>query len=60
MKAMLSNRTVLWTLFLFNTTAAIAAPLIAENSQGYMTSAGMGVVALGMGVALYKGRPQHG
>ena len=59
MKALLSSRPVLWFLFLFNLTVAIAAPLIDDSAQGIATSIGMAVVSLGAGAALFKGREQR-
>ncbi|MGW1626786.1 hypothetical protein [Streptomyces sp. NPDC002172] len=59
MKALLSSRPVLWFLFLFNLTVAVAAPLVVDGTQGYLTSAGMGVVSLGAGMGLLRGRAQR-
>ena len=62
MKALLSSRPVLWFLFLFNLTVALAAPFVIDGSQGIATSLGMAVVSLGAGMGLLRGRsqrPQH-
>ncbi|WP_405717713.1 hypothetical protein OG607_01550 [Streptomyces sp. NBC_01537] len=56
MKALLSSRPVLWFLFLFNLTVALAAPLIDDSAQGIATSLGMAVVSVGAGLGLLKGR----
>ncbi|MDC0767489.1 hypothetical protein [Streptomyces sp. HD] len=56
MKAFLSSRPVLWFLFLFNAVVAAAAPFVVDGSQGIMTAAGMGVVSLGAGAELVRGR----
>lgn len=58
MRSLLPSRPVLWFLFLFNLTVAIAAPFVIDNSQGLATSIGMGVVTLGAGVGLFRGRGQ--
>ncbi|WP_328500468.1 hypothetical protein OG828_06905 [Streptomyces sp. NBC_00457] len=50
---------MLWFLFLFNLTAAVAAPLVVDGTQGYLTSAGMGVVSLGAGMGLLRSRTQQ-
>jgi hypothetical protein len=50
---------VLWFLFLFNLTVALAAPLIDDSAKGIATSIGMAVVSLGAGAALFKGRGQQ-
>jgi len=55
-KALLSSRPVLWFLFLFNLTVALAAPLIDDSAKGIATSVGMAVVSLGAGAALFKDR----
>ena len=57
MKALLSSRPVLWFLFLFNLVVAVAAPFAVNGAQGAMTAVGMGVVSLGAGSALLRGRP---
>ncbi|MGW3941422.1 hypothetical protein [Streptomyces phaeochromogenes] len=56
MKALLSSKPVLWFLFLFNLVVAVAAPFVVDGSQGVMTAVGMGVVSLGAGLSLLKGR----
>jgi len=48
----LPSRPVLWFLVLFNLVAALAAALGLHGTQQIMTSAGMGVVALGAGASL--------
>lgn len=58
MKALLSSRPVLWFLFLFNLTVALAAPLIDDSAKGIATSLGMAVVSVGAGLGLLKGRRQ--
>ncbi|MEY9839600.1 hypothetical protein [Streptacidiphilus sp. EB103A] len=57
MKALLSSKPVLWFLFLFNLVVAVAAPFAVHGTQGVMTAVGMGVVSLGAGSALLRGRP---
>jgi hypothetical protein len=59
MKALLSSRPVLWFLFLFNLTVALAAPLIDDSAQGIATSLGMAIVSVGAGLGLLKGRKQR-
>ncbi|WP_405726806.1 hypothetical protein OG607_23480 [Streptomyces sp. NBC_01537] len=56
MKALLSSKPVLWFLFLFNLVVAAIAPFAVDGAQGVMTGVGMGVVSLGAGVSLLKGR----
>lgn len=58
MKALLSSRPVLWFLFLFNLVVAAVAPFAVDGAQGIATAVGMGVVSLGAGSALLKGRGQ--
>lgn len=58
MKALLSSRPVLWFLFLFNAVVAAAAPFVVDGTQGMMTAVGMGVVSLGAGAGLARGRRQ--
>lgn len=53
MKSLLSSPPVLWFLFLFNAAVAAIAPFAVAGPQGLLTSAGMGVVALGAGSGLY-------
>ncbi|MFF6980401.1 hypothetical protein ACFZAV_22465 [Streptomyces sp. NPDC008343] len=55
MKTLLS-RPVLWFLFLFNAVVAAAAPFVVDGTHGVMTAVGMGVVSLGAGVELARGR----
>ena len=67
MSALLNRRPVLWFLFLFNLAVALAVGIgghrlhlhghTLHGSQQIMTSAGMGVVALGAGAALLRRRP---
>lgn len=59
MKALLSSRSVLWFLFLFNLTVALAAPLIDDSAQGIATSIGMAIVSVGAGLGLLKSRRQR-
>ena len=59
MKALLSSKPVLWFLFLFNLVVAAIAPFAVDGAQGVMTGVGMGVVSLGAGVSLLKGRGQR-
>ncbi|MEY9993106.1 hypothetical protein ABIE67_005138 [Streptomyces sp. V4I8] len=56
MKALLSSRPVLWFLFLFNAVVAAAAPFVVDGTQGIMSAVGMGVVSLGAGAGLVRGR----
>jgi hypothetical protein len=56
MKSMLSSKPALWFLFLFNLAVAAVAPLVIDGTQGVMTAVGMGVVSLGAGVSLLRGR----
>jgi hypothetical protein len=56
MKSMLSSKPALWFLFLFNLAVAAVAPFVIDGSQGVMTAVGMGVVSLGAGVSLLRGR----
>ncbi|MFD9328537.1 hypothetical protein [Streptomyces sp. NBC_00564] len=59
MKSLLSSKPVLWFLFLFNLAVAAVAPFAVDGSQGIMTAVGMGVVSLGAGVSLVRGRGQQ-
>ena len=52
LKSLPSSRPVLWFLVLFNLAAAVAAGFGLHGAQQLMTSAGMGVVALGAGASL--------
>ncbi|MFI5678376.1 hypothetical protein [Streptomyces cellulosae] len=56
MKSLLASKSVLWFLFLFNLAVAAAAPFVVDGTQGIMTAVGMGVVSLGAGVSLVRGR----
>jgi hypothetical protein len=56
LKSLPSSRPVLWFLVLFNLAAAVAAGLGLHGTQQIMTSAGMGVVALGAGASLVQRR----
>jgi hypothetical protein len=58
MKALLSSKPVLWFLFLFNLVVAAVAPFVVDGAQGVATAVGMGVVSLGAGSALLKGRTE--
>ena len=64
MSALLNRKPVLWFLFLFNAAIAIAiaaggSHLHLHGSQQIMTAAGMGIVALGVGAALFLRRPKR-
>ncbi|WP_460068041.1 hypothetical protein [Streptomyces sp. YKOK-I1] len=60
MKSLLSSRPVLWFLFLFNLAVAAVAPFVVDGSQGVLTAVGMGVVSLGAGVSLLRGKGATG
>lgn len=67
--ALLNRKPVLWFLFLFNAAVAIAAGAAGSHlhvhghtlhgSQQVTTAAGMGIVALGAGAALYLRRAKR-
>ena len=69
MFALLNRTPVLWFLFLFNAAVAIAAGAAGSHlhlhghtlhgSQQVMTAAGMGIVALGAGTALFLRRTRR-
>jgi LPXTG-motif cell wall-anchored protein len=68
MSALLNRKPVLWFLFLFNAAVAIAAGAgnhlhihghTLHGSQQVTTAAGMGIVALGAGAALYLRRTKR-
>jgi hypothetical protein len=69
MSALLNRKPVLWSLFLFNAAVAIAAGAAGHHlhlhghtlagTQQATTAAGMGIVALGAGAALYLRRPKR-
>jgi hypothetical protein len=66
MSALLNRKPVLWFLFLFNAAAAVAAGShlhlhghTLHGSQQVTTAAGMGIVALGAGAALYLRRDKR-
>ena len=69
MSALLNRKPVLWFLFLFNAAVAIAVGAAGSHlhvhghslhgSQQVMTAAGMGIVALGAGAALFLRRPKR-
>jgi hypothetical protein len=69
MSALLNRKPVLWFLFLFNAAVAIAAVAAGSHlhlhghtlhgSQQAATAAGMGIVALGAGSALYLRRDKR-
>ena len=66
MSALLNRKPVLWFLFLFNAAVAIAAGShlhlhghTLHGSQQVTTAAGMGIVALGAGAALFLRRPKR-
>jgi hypothetical protein len=56
MKSLLASTPVLRFLFLFNLVVAVAAAVGLHGTQQLMTSAGMGVVALGAGAGLVQRR----
>src|SRR5947207_10585562 len=68
MSALLNRKPVLWFLFLFNAAVAIAVGAAGQHitihghtlhgSQQVTTAAGMGIVALGAGAALFLRRRQ--
>ena len=67
MRSVLSSKPVLWFLFLFNALVAVAAGAAGHHihihghalagGQQIMTTVGMGVVALGAGLALARRKP---
>jgi len=69
MSALLNRKPVLWFLFLFNAAIAIVAIAAGSHlhlhghtlhgSQQVMTAAGMGIVALGAGAALFLRRTKR-
>jgi hypothetical protein len=67
MSALLNRKPVLWFLFLFNAAVAIAAGAAGSHLHGHTlhgsqqvtTAAGMGIVALGAGAALYLRRAKR-
>ena len=69
MSALLNRKPVLWSLFLFNAAVAITAGAAGSHlhvhghtlhgSQQVTTAAGMGIVALGVGAALFLRRPKR-
>jgi NO-binding membrane sensor protein with MHYT domain len=69
MSALLNRTPVLWFLFLFNAAVAIAVGAAGSHlhvyghslhgSQQVTTAAGMGIVALGAGAALFLRRPKR-
>ena len=59
MKSLLSSRPVLWFLFLFNLVVAVASGFVLHGPRGIVTTAGMGAVSLGAGIALFLRRPQR-
>ena len=69
MSALLNRKPVLWSLFLFNAAVAIAVGAAGSHlhvhghtihgSQQVTTAAGMGIVALGVGAALFLRRPKR-
>ena len=69
MSALLNRKPVLWFLFLFNAAVAIAAGAAGSHlhlhghtlhgSQQVTTAAGMGIVALGAGAALFLRRAKR-
>ena len=69
MSALLNRPPVLWFLFLFNAAVAIAVGAAGSHlhvhghtlhgTQQVTTAAGMGIVALGVGAALFLRRPKR-
>jgi hypothetical protein len=69
MSALLNRKPVLWFLFLFNAAVAIAAGAAGSHlhvhghtlhgSQQVTTAAGMGIIALGAGTALFLRRTKR-
>jgi len=69
MSALLNRKPVLWFLFLFNAAVAIAVGAGGSHlhvhghslhgSQQVTTAAGLGIVALGAGAALFLRRPKR-
>jgi hypothetical protein len=66
MSALLNRKPVLWFLFLFNAAVAIAVGThlhihghSLHGTQQVTTAAGMGIVALGAGAALFLRRPKR-
>jgi cytochrome c biogenesis protein CcdA len=69
MSALLNRKPVLWSLFLFNAAVAIAVGAAGHHiyvhghtihgTQQVTTAAGMGIVALGVGAALFLRRPKR-
>lgn len=69
MSALLNRKPVLWSLFLFNAAVAIAVGAAGSHlhlhgytihgTQQATTAAGMGIVALGVGAALFLRRPKR-
>ena len=66
MKSLITARPVLWFLFLFNATVAVAIGAAGHHlhihgqtlhgAQQIATAAGMGIVALGAGIGLLRRR----
>ena len=66
MKSLLKSKPVVWFLFLFNAAVAVVVAVAGHHinlsghtlhgAQQLMTTAGMGVVALGAGAALVRRR----
>ena len=67
MSALLNRKPVLWFLFLFNAAAAAVAAgshlhvngHSLHGSQQVTTAAGLGIVALAVGAALFLRRPKR-
>ena len=69
MKSLMTARPVLWFLFLFNAAVAVAVGAAGHHlhihgqtlhgGQQLATAAGMGIVALGAGAALFVRRPKR-
>lgn len=60
LKSWLATRPVLWFLFLFNLSLAVAVHFLVHGTQGIMATAGLGVVSLGAGIGLLRARTNPG
>ncbi|MBR7825705.1 hypothetical protein KDK95_05250 [Actinospica sp. MGRD01-02] len=58
LKSFLATRPVMWFLFLFNGTVAVFAGLFVHGAQGVGTAIGMGLVSIGAGSGLLRGRTE--
>jgi hypothetical protein len=59
LRSWLATRPVLWFLFLFNLTVAVAVCFLVHGAQGIMAAVGLGVVSLGAGFGLLRGRAKQ-